>query len=195
MSSFELFFKLGLHHIWSWEATDHQLFLLALTVVFTFSDWKKVLGMITVFTITHTLSLFLMVYGVIRAPENLVEQAIVWTIILTALSNLWVKDKTFLHRLHIAFAFLFGLVHGLGFAGAFLMMSQGYTDKNLPLLYFAGGIETAQFVVVLFILVFLALWRHLGRTTEKDQIRIVSFLVIGYSLSLLKARMLFFRQL
>ncbi len=188
MNTFELFFRLGLRHIWSWDATDHQLFLLALTVVFSWREWKKVLAMITVFTITHTLSLFLMVYGWLRVPENLVEQAIALTIILTALSNLWVKDHKRLHGLHILFAFLFGLVHGLGFARSFLMMAQGYDSKTLPLLYFATGIETAQFTVVVLILLILGLWRKFFKTSHAEQIRILSWLIIGYSLSLLQAR-------
>lgn len=189
MNVFQLFFRLGLHHIWAWDAMDHLLFLTVLTIVFSFKQWKKLTALITVFTFTHTVSLFLMAYGLIRINENWVEVAIVWTIILTALTNLLIKDQQRLHRWHLILAFFFGLIHGLGFSSAFMMMATGYASKWGPLLSFAAGIETAQITVVTVLLIVLWLWQKLTGISRREQVKIISYMVLGYSLSLLQARM------
>jgi len=188
MNVFRLFFRLGLHHIWSWDAMDHLLFLTALSIVFSLKEWKKLVALITVFTLTHTLSLTAMAFGWLRINEQWVETAIVWTIILTALSNVLIANRKILHRSHLLFAFLFGLIHGLGFSSAFMMLATGYRDKLVPLLSFAAGIETAQITVVTGLVLLLWIWQKVLGTSEKEQIKIISYMVLGYALSLLQMR-------
>ncbi len=73
MNDIELFFGLGWHHIISISALDHILFITALSAIYVFKDWKKVLILITAFTIGHSLTLALSVYDIIRINNKLVE--------------------------------------------------------------------------------------------------------------------------
>jgi len=186
MNEFELFFRLGWNHIISPDAKDHLLFLAALTIVFSFDEMKKLLWLISLFTVAHTLSLALTAYGVIRVDDRWVETAIVWTIIITALSNIVISDRKKLQKWHLVFVFLFGLIHGAGFTHAFLMSVSGSDGILFPLLSFAAGIETGQIV---FIMVFLSIIRFifvkgLG-VNENRLIKYVSFFITGYALSML----------
>ena len=73
MSEFWLYFKLGLHHVLDINGYDHVLFLIALMVPYAFKDWKRVLLLVTLFTVGHTLSLILSVFGVVYINPTLVE--------------------------------------------------------------------------------------------------------------------------
>ncbi len=190
MSQFDLFFHLGLKHILNLDAADHLLFLLALTSIFTFKDWKHLLAMVSLFTVSHTLSLAAAVYGRVKISDYWVELGIVLTIMITAVSNLLVKNHKAAVRWHLAFAFLFGLIHGMGFAHAFLMVSQGYGSKLYALLVFALGVETGQLaVIVLIVTVMSVLFRGLLKTSEKTLTTGTVFFILGYSLSLLLERL------
>ncbi|MEI7736214.1 MAG: HupE/UreJ family protein, partial [Ferruginibacter sp.] len=72
MQDFTLYFQLGWHHIISWDALDHILFVLAISAIYILSDWKQVLVLITAFTIGHSLTLALSVYDIIRVNDKLV---------------------------------------------------------------------------------------------------------------------------
>jgi len=185
MNDFELYFKLGLNHILSWSSVDHILFLMALIVVFSFKDWRKLLYLVSLFTLAHTTSLFLSVYGVLKVDENLIETLILWTILITALSNIVLKNQNFITRIHYYFSFIFGLIHGLGFASDFKMMIVGQSKKFFPLLEFALGIETAQIILGLIILIILALLHKLWLKNTRELYSIVSGIIIGYVLALL----------
>ncbi|HET8803803.1 MAG TPA: HupE/UreJ family protein, partial [Aequorivita sp.] len=65
MSDFWLYFNLGLHHVLDWKAYDHILFLIVLCAAYTFASWKRLLLLVTMFTIGHTLSLLLASYNVV----------------------------------------------------------------------------------------------------------------------------------
>src|SRR3954467_4910188 len=93
MSDFGFYFKMGWEHIISKDALDHQLFILALACVYTIGDIKRVLILVTAFTIGHSLTLALSVYDVIRFSSKWVEFLIPCTIFITALSNLLQVDK------------------------------------------------------------------------------------------------------
>ena len=184
MSDFELYFKLGLNHIISWASTDHILFLLALIMVFHFKDWKKLLTLVSLFTIAHTTSLFLSVFGFIHVAENLIETLILWTIMITALSNILLTNQNLLTRVHYYFSFFFGLIHGLGFAADFKMMIAGQSQKIFPLLEFALGIETAQIILGILILIVLAVLQKLWLKNIREWYILISGIIIGYVLAL-----------
>src|SRR6185312_4958495 len=93
MSDLLFYFSLGWHHIISADALDHQLFILALASVYTFSNIKQVLILVTAFTIGHSLTLALSVLDVIRFSSKWVEFLIPCTIFLTAINNLWRVNK------------------------------------------------------------------------------------------------------
>ncbi len=153
MNDFELYFQLGWEHIMSIDALDHLLFIATLTSIYLLLDWKKVLILITAFTIGHTLTLFLSVLEVIQFNKYAVEFLIPLTIVLTSCTNLF-SSKWLLHTQKIKYliALSFGLIHGMGFANSIRWMMASSQHLLIPLASFNIGIEVAQAIVVLFVL-------------------------------------------
>ncbi len=185
MNDFQLYFKLGLQHILSWSSSDHILFLFVLIVIFGIRQWRKLLLLVSLFTLAHTSSLLLSVYGVLQVNENLIEHLILWTILITALSNVIIVEKKILSRIHYYFSFFFGLIHGLGFAADFKMLIAGQHHKLLPLLEFALGIETAQILLGIIILLVGVLFTGLFKVKEREYELFVSALIAGFVTALL----------
>ncbi len=153
MSEFSSFLQLGFHHIADPKAFDHLLFVVTLCAVYRWSDWRRLLVLITAFTIGHSLTLVLAGFSILRVPASLVEFLIPVTIVLTSLHNVWAKKAeggTFSRAVSTNYllALFFGLVHGMGFANYFsaLMGEAGSIVK--PLFSFNVGIELGQLVIV-----------------------------------------------
>ena len=87
MQTFVLFFKQGLSHILDLDGIDHLLFILAITVIFSLSHWRKLALLITAFTIGHSITLVLSVYDIFTLPRDIIEQLIPITIIVTCINN------------------------------------------------------------------------------------------------------------
>ena len=190
MDSLIFFLKEGLFHVLDWNAYDHILFLVALVVVYDFKNWKKVIWLITLFTIGHTLSLILATYKVISVDTKWIEFLIPVTIIITAVVNiLYVKNTTkqLKTSTNLVFALFFGLIHGLGFSGYFKMLIGTSESKFIPLLEFALGVEIAQIIVVLIILILGFIFQTFFRFSKRDYVLIISSIVIGIVLPILKA--------
>ncbi len=185
MNTFELFIKIGWKHIITTGAIDHMLFLMALTVHFRLKELKKLVFLITLFTITHTTSLVLSMYGFLHIPSKYIEIAIVLTIIITALSNIIQKDKKKIEITHWVFALFFGFIHGLGFTSAFEMAVSGIGEKWIPLLGFAAGVEAGQLVVIIIFLSLISVAEKLFKVSSKNLTTGVSFFILGYAVSLL----------
>jgi len=156
MSDFKLYFNEGWAHIISTDALDHQLFIIAMAALFLWKDWRKVLILVTAFTIGHSLTLALSVYDVIRFDTGWVEFLIPCTIVLTALNNLRYLDAVKIESRNIRFnyimALLFGLIHGMGFANSIRQMLASDQTISIPLLSFNLGLEAGQVVLILVIL-------------------------------------------
>jgi hypothetical protein len=153
MKDFIFYFKVGWTHILSWDATDHIYFITALAVVYTFFDWKKVLILVTAFTIGHAITLYLSALDLFRLDAAWVEFAIPCTIVLTALSNLLVKPAQSLSGvIQYALALGFGLIHGLGYANYIRMILARDQQLVWSLFSFNLGLETGQILVVLMVL-------------------------------------------
>ena len=153
MNDFTFYLGLGWHHIISWDALDHLLFIIALAAIYLVSNWKQVLILVTAFTIGHSLTLALSVYDIVRVNSHWVEFLIPVTIILTALFNLFQKDYSPASlRLNYFLALFFGLIHGLGFANTIRFMLAKDQSITLPLLGFNIGLEVGQIAVVSIIL-------------------------------------------
>ena len=190
MDSLIFFLKEGLFHVLDWNAYDHVLFLVALAVVYDFKNWKKLIWLISLFTIGHTLSLILAAYNIVSVDTKWVEFLIPVTIIITAVVNiLYVKNTTkqLKTNTNLVFALFFGLIHGLGFSGYFKMLIGTSESKFLPLLEFALGVEIAQIIVVLIILILGFIFQTLFRFSKRDYVLIISSIVIGIVLPILKA--------
>ena len=153
MQDLGFYFKLGWDHIIAWNALDHLLFVLALSAVYLIADWKKVLILVTAFTVGHSLTLILSVVDIVRLNDKLVEILIPCTIIITAGLNLWQKEfgSKSLQRNYFL-AFFFGLIHGLGFANYIRFMMSKDDSIGTDLLGFNLGLEAGQIVVVAVIL-------------------------------------------
>jgi hydrogenase/urease accessory protein HupE len=135
---------LGVQHILS--GFDHLLFVAGLLFLVGFR--RRLIGTITAFTLAHSITLACSVFGLITLRSPPVEAAIALSIVLVASEALRQRD-TLAKRLPALVSFLFGLVHGLGFAGA--LKEIGLPQSHLPLALFTFnvGVEIGQLMVVL----------------------------------------------
>jgi len=118
MNDFYLFFVTGIEHITDLNGVDHILFVAALCLRYLAKDWRKLLVLITAFTIGHSITLALSTLNFIHFSRNWTEFLIAVTIVITALNNLSVKSFEFKSKypLIYVYALLFGLIHGMGFS-------------------------------------------------------------------------------
>ena len=175
MQDFLFYLQLGWEHIISKDALDHQLFILALIAIFSFRDWKKVLILVTAFTIGHSLTLVLSALDVFRFPSDWVEFLIPCTIVFTALDNIiFSKNEKKLIQLNYYLALLFGLIHGMGFANSVRMMLANEQDITLPLFGFNVGLELGQIVVVAIALFIHYIFSEVLKLSNKIWIYIIS---------------------
>ena len=184
------YIKLGLNHVLDFGAYDHILFLSALTVPFTFRNWKRVLVLATIFTVAHCTSLALSVYDVVTMDIGLIEFLIPVTILLTALFNFAYVYKESLNVgifLHILATAFFGLIHGFGFSNYFKMLMAEEEDKITPLLGFATGIELSQVTIILIVLAISYVILELLKAKRWIFIAIASILIIAITIPLLIA--------
>lgn len=190
MDDFVLYFKMGLQHVLDFSGYDHILFLIVLAVIFTANQWKKALWLVTFFTLGHSLTLALAAYGVINFNIDIIEFLIAFTIFITGVINVFRANKAGVGKdqLNLFFALFFGLIHGLGFSNYFKMMIGRSDDKLMPLVEFALGIETAQIIIVVVLLILASLTQALFKVSKRDWIMVLSAIVIGVILPILVAR-------
>jgi len=179
LDNFWFHVKLGIDHILDKNGYDHMLFLLVLAVPFIFKDWKRILILVSIFTVGHTISLVLGAYDIVTVNGKLIEFLIPITILVAALYNVFTagkKNRESKIDLLMFTTFFFGLIHGLGFARHLDMISDG---SLIFLVEFALGIEIAQ-VIVVFIVLFLGfLCQTIFRLSRRDWIMVLSAIVIG----------------
>ena len=189
MQEFWIFFKIGLTHVLNFNGYDHVLFLIALTVPYAFKDWSRILILVSIFTLGHTLALFLSVFNIIIVKSNIVEFIIPITILITAFYNLFTAGKTNKNSsiTFIGFVTLFfGIIHGLGFSNYFKALLSGEAIDKLPnLLEFSLGIEIAQVIVVLCVMLLSFIFLTLFRFNKRDFTLTMSAFVIGVVLPLI----------
>lgn len=189
MSQFWLYFKIGLNHVLDIHAYDHVLFLIALMVPYAFKDWKRIFVLVTLFTLGHSLSLFLAVFGVVSINPVYIEFLIPITILVTAIFHLFTAGKNSKTE-SISFVSIvtlfFGIIHGLGFSNYFKAILPGNaTDKMLPLLEFALGIEAAQIIVVICVLILSYIVQTFFRFSKRDWALVMSSFIIGVVLPMI----------
>ncbi|MDQ7917961.1 HupE/UreJ family protein [Mesonia sp. MT50] len=189
MNEFWIYFKLGLTHVLDYNAYDHVLFLTVLVAAYTFQQWKNVVGLVTIFTLGHTVSLVLAAYDVVHANSEMVEFFIPITILITALYNLFTAGKKNTSRLTILYitTLFFGVIHGLGFSSFFLSTTGSKGVEILRLLEFALGIEAAQLIVVLVVLILAFIVQTIFKFSKRDWILVVSSIVVGLVIPMLMA--------
>lgn len=137
-----LYLKLGYQHILP-LGLDHILFVLSLFLLS--SELKKVLWQSLAFTVAHSVTLGLAMYNVIKVAPSIVEPLIALSIMYVALENVFVKR---LRPSRIGIVFLFGLIHGLGFASALNCLGLPQNAYVSSLIMFNAGVELGQLTVI-----------------------------------------------
>jgi len=191
MSDFLLWFQLGLNHITDLQGYDHMLFLLITTVVFILRDIKKVLILISGFTLGHSITLVLSTLNIISLNTNLIELCIAITIFITSayqIIRLKSKNNNVSLKFEFAIISLFGLIHGLGFSN--MLKSLLGTEENiiLPLFYFNLGIEAGQIIIVCIILTISTLIINKLKANRIIYIATLSMIVLIISGNMIKHR-------
>ena len=191
MSLFELYFKLGLQHIADLKGYDHILFILTLCAVYPLSAWKRVLVLVTAFTIGHSLTLALATLDLVRINTDLVEFLIPVTIFITAMANMISGKQNVtpaLHYVKYAAALFFGLIHGLGFSNYLRSLLGGEKGLALPLFSFNLGIEAGQILVVASIMLLTMVVVDLLKYSRREWHVLLSGAGLGISLVLMIER-------
>ncbi|MEY8868533.1 HupE/UreJ family protein [Meridianimaribacter flavus] len=178
----------GIYHILNVNAYEHIVFLIVLAVPYLFKDWKRILLLITVFTLGHTVSLLLATYNVISVNSSLVGFLIPLIILVVALYNVFTAGKK-AHNEKVGILFLstlfFGLIHGLGYVSTFESLIKASDNKLLSALEISLGIEVGQ-IIVAFIVVFLGfLCQTIFRFSKRDWVMVVSAIVVGLLIPML----------
>jgi hypothetical protein len=192
MQDFSFYFQIGWHHIISWDALDHLLFIAALSAIYILKDWKQVLILVTAFTIGHSLTLVLSVFDIIRFNSKWVEFLIPCTIVITAITNLFQKKFTPKSiRINYFLALSFGLIHGMGFANALRIMLAKGQSFGWNLLGFNLGLEAGQIVVVTGLLIAGAILLGLLKVNRREWVIFLSAITFGLSLQMALQRIPF----
>lgn len=134
------YFRLGVEHILT--GFDHLVFLLGVVLIATRT--RSVLAAVTAFTLAHSLTLALSVLGFVSVSPRLVEPLIALSVAYVGFENFWARDAS--RRYRITFAF--GLVHGLGFAGALREIGLPTDRAAEALACFNLGVEAGQLLVL-----------------------------------------------
>lgn len=189
MEVFNVFFEVGLRHVLDINGYDHVFFLLVLTVPYSINEWKKTLLLITLFTLGHTISLLLSVFNIVTVKAEITELFILITILITALYNLFFAGKN-LKNHNNSFIWIttlcFGIIHGLGFSNYFKTLVSSETPNKLVTLFsFAIGIEVAQIIVAVAVLLLSFLTLTLSPLNKREFTLVASAFVLGVVVPLL----------
>lgn len=146
---------LGFKHIWL--GIDHLLFVLGLLLLARRP--RKILYAITGFTIAHSITLSLATLGVVRVPITLVEAMIALSVFFLAVEIARGNTQSFSHRFPIVISFVFGLLHGFGFASVLGEFHLPEREIVTGLLFFNVGVELGQIAFIAVLLGIFALWQ------------------------------------
>ncbi|UTA68366.1 MULTISPECIES: HupE/UreJ family protein [Emticicia] len=197
MTEFSIYLQLGYQHITDINGYDHILFVIALCAIYRISDWRRILILVTAFTIGHSVTLALAALNVIDYSTELIEFLIPVTIIITCISNLFHKSSTSVlvpeHFSPVRYflALGFGLIHGMGFSN-YLRSLLG-KDQNIiqQLLAFNVGLEFGQILIVSIALVLSFLMLNVFHVKKHTWNLILSSFVAGVAFKLMTEKWFF----
>lgn len=189
MGQFELYFQLGKDHILDYKhGYDHILFIVALCAVYLMRDWKKILILVTAFTIGHSITLALSTLDIISVNQELIEFLIPVTIFITATSNIFrsteLSDRT--TYVNYGYALFFGLIHGLGFSNYLKTILGKAGSIVTPLFAFNVGLELGQIMIVSIFLIISFILVDLFTVNRRDWKMVLSAVIAGMALLLMK---------
>jgi hypothetical protein len=142
---FKSFIFLGLEHILT--GYDHLLFLLSLLALG--GGLRYLLKVVTAFTLAHSVTLALTTLGIIALPGRIIESGIALSIAYVAAENIFSRNKSGLEHSRWYITFVFGLIHGMGFAGLLGEMNLSSSSLPVALIGFNLGVEVGQLAVVI----------------------------------------------
>lgn len=186
MNDFWLYLQIGFHHIADIRGIDHILFIVALCIRYQFADWRKLLVLVTAFTIGHSITLALSVFDVINYSMRWIEFLIPVTIVITALSNVFVKKFVFKAKFPLIYflALFFGLIHGMGFSN-YLKSLLGKGESVIgQLLAFNLGLEAGQILIVLIILLITLIFVNLFKVNRREYLLFISAIAFALALQM-----------
>lgn len=182
MSDLAFYFREGWQHIISLDALDHQLFVVALAAIYTLKEWRKVLILVTAFTIGHSVTLVLSAHNLISINNKWVEFLIPCTILITAGYNFFQKSNHQKNiQLNYFFALFFGLIHGMGFANTIRFMLAKDQTISWGLFGFNIGLEAGQIVIVSTILLMSYLVVNTLKVPQKWWVFILSAITFTWA--------------
>lgn len=183
MQDFPLYFELGWQHILAWQAYDHILFITALCGIYLMHDWKKILMLVTAFTIGHTCTLALSIYNQILLPSNWVEFLIPITILLTTVHNIFNK-RAYQKRFNPTYllTLVFGLIHGMGFSNYLKSLLGKSNNVVAELLAFNIGLEFGQIIIVFCVLVISFISIKILKVQKREWNLVLSSIIFGIAL-------------
>ena len=190
MSPFEIYFAEGREHILNYRfGYDHILFIVALCALYHPRDWKKILILVTAFTVGHSLTLGLSALDIISVDEKLVEFLIPVTIFVTAVFNLFKNEDSIGKsnvQINYVFAALFGLIHGMGFSTYFKAILGNDRSIITQLFAFNLGLEVGQIIIVVIFLTISFLSVDLFGVDRRDWKLVISSGIAGMALVLMR---------
>jgi hypothetical protein len=183
MQDFSLYFELGWQHILDWQGYDHILFVAALCGVYLIADWKKILVLVTAFTIGHSITLALSVFHQILISSKWIEFLIPITILITAFVNI-ARKRPFKSRFNpnYVLALLFGLIHGMGFSNYLKSLLGKSNNVVAELLAFNLGLEFGQIIIVFSVLLCSFIVVQLIRVQKREWNLFLSSAIFGIAL-------------
>jgi hypothetical protein len=200
-SEFLTYLRLGMNHIADLRGYDHILFVAALTLAYRPAEWRRLLVLVTAFTVGHSATLALATLGLVHLPSALVEAGIAATILCSSLVAVVLAlaappgpaapdPATQGQHLRYILAATFGLIHGLGFS-TFLRSLLGAEDSLLvPLLAFNIGLEAGQLLIVTLVLLLGAMVERYLRVSRRDWVLMTGSAIAALGASMLLQRVI-----
>lgn len=185
MGQFELYFRLGLNHILDLAGFDHILFVVVLCSLYSITDWKRIIILVTAFTIGHSVTLALATFQVITIDSGLVEFLIPVTIGITATGNILNPKVSKGVQLNYFFAIFFGLIHGLGFSNYLRALLGKEVSLLNPLFAFNIGLEAGQLLIVLLFLLLSLIPLRIFKVNQKQWTVVISAIILGMAIMMM----------
>lgn len=197
MNDFWIWFSTGFDHILDWNGYDHILYVMALCVLFSVNEWKKLLVLVTAFTIGHSLTLAISALNIFTIKQGIIEVLIPITILFTCIVNLFYKNRlnnssrnqSKNYTFNYVLALLFGFIHGMGFSYLLRSMLGKEASVVFPLLSFNLGLELGQLIIVAVMLLFSVFLTRFTRIKKSDYVFFISSAVFGIAFLLFVQRL------
>ncbi len=189
---FSVYFELGLEHIADLNGYDHILFIVVLAASKSWREWKKLLVLITAFTLGHSITLALASLKIISVNSSLVEFLIPLTIFISSVFNYFSKSdvsKKFDTLFYLS-ALFFGTIHGMGFSNYLSSLLGKSSNIFLPLFAFNVGLEIGQIFILAILLLFSFVMVDVARVQKREWTLLLSGAGAGLSIVMMLERSL-----